>query len=354
MSRTIKVAAAQVGAVHRDADREETLDRLLALLQEAASQKVKLVVFPECTLTTFFPRHLFTSDAELNNYFESSDSLTTAPSTAPLFSLAKTSGIDIVLGYAERTPEEGKGYNTSIYYSASADRIISKYRKVHLPGTVEPFEDPAAINQLEKRYFVPGDLGFKAFRAPGLVPDALKKADAPPEQQGVIAEKESQGKGDPILGMLICNDRRWPEAWRMYSLQGAELVVFGYNTGANMSHLWGSKPMSPEEAEKEALFHSRLVQRANSYMNACFSISAARCGSDDGKYDLIAGSSICNPEGHVVAEAKTKGDELVVADIDLRDCRQGKEKTFDYSRHRRIETYGLIDKQTGVIEPELL
>ena len=112
--------------------------------------------------------------------------------------------------------------------------------------------------------------------------------------------------------------------------------------------------MSPEQAKQEALFHSRLVQQANSYMNACFSISSARCGLDDGKYDLIAGSSIVSPEGHVVAEAQTGEDELVVDEIDLSDCRQGKEKTFDYARHRRIETYGLIDKQTGVIEPELL
>lgn len=121
-----------------------------------------------------------------------------------------------------------------------------------------------------------------------------------------------------------------------------------------MAHLWGSKPMSPEAAQKEALFHSRLVQQANSYQNACFSISAARCGLDDGKYDLIGGSSICSPEGHVVAEAKTTEDELVVAEIDLKDCRQGKEKTFDYGRHRRCEAYGLIAEQTGVVEPELL
>lgn len=56
----------------------------------------------------------------------------------------------------------------------------------------------------------------------------------------------------------------------------------------------------------------------------------------------------------VIAEAKTKEDELVVAEIDLNDCRQGKERTFDYSRHRRVEAYDLITKQTGVVEPELL
>jgi predicted amidohydrolase len=130
--------------------------------------------------------------------------------------------------------------------------------------------------------------------------------------------------------------------------------MFGFNTGGNMAHLWGSKPMSSEQAKAEALFHSKLVQQANSYMNACFSISSARCGLDDRKYDLIGGSAICDPEGHIVAEAKTEEDELVLAEIDLSDCRQGKEKTFDFARHRRIETYGLIDKQTGVIEPELL
>jgi len=61
-------------------------------------------------------------------------------------------------------------------------------------------------------------------------------------------------------------------------------------------------------------------------MNACFSISAAKAGLEDGKYDLIGGSCITDPEGHVVAEAKGKGDEIVFADIDLEDCRQGKEK----------------------------
>jgi predicted amidohydrolase len=345
MARKLKVAAAQVGAVHRSAAKKETVGRLIKLLHDAAKEKVQLVVFPECTLTTFFPRHLFKTQEELDLYFEKGD-ITESPDVKPLFDEAKSHGIDIVLGFGERT-DDGTGYNTSVYYSASEGKVISKYRKVHLPGTVEPFEDPNATNQLEKRYFKPGDLGFPVFRAPGLIPDVVKKSTAKEGEKTV-------GKGDPIFGMLICNDRRWPEAWRMYSLKGAELIMFGFNTGANMSHLWGSKAMLPEKAEAEALFHSRLVQQANSYMNACFSISCARCGIDDGKYDLIGGSAICDPEGHIVAEAKTKEDELVIAEIDLSECRQGKEKTFDFARHRRIETYGLIDKQTGVVEPDLL
>ncbi|CAK3746963.1 related to N-carbamoyl-D-amino acid hydrolase [Lecanosticta acicola] len=346
MSRKISVAAAQVGAINLNASKKETVQRLIKLLHEAAEKKVQLVVFPECTLTTFFPRHFIQSQEDLDHYFEHGEDITQSADVKPLFDEAKAHGVDIVLGYAERTPD-GTGYNTSVYFSASQGKVISKYRKVHLPGRVEPFEDPNATNQLEKRYFKPGDLGFKAFRAPGLVPDAAKKSTA---KEG----ENTAGKGDPIMGMLICNDRRWPEAWRVYTLQGAELLMFGYNTGGHMSHLWGGTSLPPEQAEKKALFHSRLVQQANSYMNACFSISSARCGMDDGKYHLIGGSSIVSPEGHVVAEARTNGDELVVAEIDLSECRRGKERTFDYARHRRIETYSLITQQTGVVEPELL
>ena len=221
MSRKIIVAAAQVGAINIDTPKKEVVQRLSKLLKDAASQKVKLVVFPECTLTTFFPRHLIASQEELDTFFEHGEDVAQSPDVKPLFDEAKALGIDIVLGYAERTPD-GTGYNTSVYYSASEGKVISKYRKVHLPGTVEPFEDPKAINQLEKRYFTPGNLGFKAFRTPGVVPDAAKKGST---------KESTVGQGDPVMGMLICNDRRWPEAWRAYALQGAELILFGFNTG---------------------------------------------------------------------------------------------------------------------------
>ena len=233
-----------------------------------------------------------------------------------------------------------------IYYSGSLGKTLSKYRKVHLPGTVEPFDNPDAINQLEKRYFLPGDLGFQAYRAPNLIDGALKKG---------TTETNTKGKGDPILGMLICNDRRWAEAWRCYGLQGAELVLCGYNTAAWAPDLWGmSLTTTMGEAYDQAVFHHRLVMQSNSYTNSCWSISAARCGLDDGKYDLINGSGILDPQGKIVAESKTKGDEVVVAEIDLDECYAGKAKTFDFDRHRRVEHYRILTEQTGVVEPPLL
>ena len=317
MPRKLKVAAAQIGAVHLKSERASTCDRMLNLLQEAASQGAQIVLFPETAFTTFFPRHLFTDQKELDKFFEHGDDITNSPNTKVLFDEAKKLGVDISVGFGERTLN-GTGYNTCVYYHARSGEITSKYRKVHLPGTVDPFENEDAINQLEKRYFKPGDLGFKAFRVPDLLEGTLKAG---------IVETKILSKGDPILGMMICNDRRWPEAWRCYGLQGVELILCGYNTAGWAPDLWGTKrPITKEQAEQEALFHHRLVMQSNSYMNSCFSVSAARCGMDDGKYDLIGGSAIVSPEGHILAEAKSKEDEVIIAEIDLEDCRQGKEK----------------------------
>ena len=319
MPRTLKVAAAQVGAVHRGSERSSTLQRLVKLLQEAASKDAQLVLFPETTFTTFFPRYLFRDDKELERFFEHGEDITQSENAKPLFEEAHRLQVDISVGFGERLAD-GTGYNTCVYYSAKRREVLSRYRKVHLPGTKEPFPSPDAINQLEKRYFEPGNLGFKAFRVPDLLPDALK-------MDGTEKEANAMGKGDPILGMMICNDRRWPEAWRCYGLQGVELVLCGFNTTGFAPDLWGAnKPMTMGEAEEEAIFHHRLVMQSNSYMNSCFSISAARCGLDDGKYDLIGASGIVDPQGHILAEAKTKEDEVVFAEIDLDDCRQGKEK----------------------------
>ncbi|KAH8655843.1 N-carbamoyl-D-amino acid hydrolase [Xylariales sp. PMI_506] len=351
MSRTLKIAAAQVGAVHRWSKREETLQRLIALLEEAASKGAQLVVYPETTLTTFFPRYLFTDDAELESYYESGDDITSNPSVAPLFAKARELMVDISVGYAEKT-SDGSQFNTCIYYSGRLGAVVSKYRKSHLPGTADPFPEPDAVQQLEKRYFREGDTGFKAFRVSGLVPDALKKSSVKDQDPSTV-----EGKGDAIMGMLICNDRRWPEAWRVYGLQGVELIMCGYNSPGWAPQLWGfagKRPLTPERARQDSEFSHKLVMQANSYMNSCFSISAARAGLDDDKFHLIGGSCIVDPYGYVVASAQTEGDEVVFAEIDLDQCRPGKETTFNFGKHRRTDLYDLIVQQKGVVEPDLL
>lgn len=349
MTRKIIVAAAQLGAIHIDTPREDVISRMIALLVEAASKHTKIIVYPEIALTTFFPRFLFNDPTELDKFFEHGDDLTKSPHLAPLLSKASELKVDVHVGFAERAPD-GVGFNSAIYYSGTRNKIISKFRKIHLPGTAEPFPNPEAINQLEKRYFSPGNLGFKAFRVPGLLPETLKV-----ETAGGPPSRELEGKGDPILGIFICNDRRWPESWRVLALQGVELVLCGYNSPGFAPDLWGArKPIAPEEAEKESIYHHQLVMKANSYMNSCFSVCSARAGLDDGKYLLIGASCIVDSKGHIVAVAKGKDDELVVAEIDLEEARQNKENIFDFHRHRRPEAYDIICSQTGVLEPAWL
>lgn len=356
--RLLTVAAAQMGPNQLADPREKILGRILKLLTDAASHGARLVVFPELALTTFFPRHQIDDPAKKAEFFEPEShdnphAIVESPRVKPLFEKAKELGTDVYVGYAERwTGESGKvtDYNTTIYYSASAGKVIAKYRKVHLPGTKEPIEDKTGRGveqQLEKRYFTPGDLGFQAFRAPDLVSGAIKASSTATTAEPVA--KETEGKGDPIVGMLICNDRRWSEAWRCYGLQGAELILEGYNTTAYAPQYDGT----PEEQEAEALFHHNISCQGGSYTNACFSVNTAKCGVEDGG-GLIAGTVIYDPNGHVVAQSKTKGDELVVATIDLALCRKGKERVFAFEKHRRVEHYGRLVGQVGVEEPQLL
>lgn len=219
MPRPLRVAAIQVGRVDRCASREDIIPRLIKLLEEAAAKGVKLAVFPETTFTTFFPRTYYSSpdDQELAACFDVEEDspkgivgCRNSSAVQRFFAKAAELDIDVVVGYAEQTPA-GQRYNTATYVSSESGLPIGKYRKIHLPGTVEPFsKDPIATNQLEKRYFLPGNLGFNAFRAPSL-------------------RKASGGSSkSPIIGMLICNDRRWAEGWRVYGLQGVEIMCIGY------------------------------------------------------------------------------------------------------------------------------
>jgi N-carbamoyl-D-amino-acid hydrolase len=313
LARILRAAAAQMGPTQKADSREQTLGRMLKLLEEAAERGASLVVFPELAFTTFFPRW-FMEGETLDGYFERG---MPNPAVQPLFDRARELGVGFYVGYAELTPQ-GQRFNGSILVARDGE-ILGRYRKVHLPGSVEP-RAGAAYQQLEKRYFGYGDLGFPAFRAPDL--------------------------HHAIIGMMICNDRRWPEAWRVLGLQGVELVCVGYNSAA-----YDPNGGVTEDAALRT-FHSTLVTQANAYMNATWAIAVAKAGNEDGS-GLIGGSCIVDPNGVIVAQAQTLADEVIVADLDLDLCRQGKDKMFNFAAHRRPEQYADITARAGVIEPPL-
>ncbi|CAK7270028.1 hypothetical protein SEPCBS119000_003876 [Sporothrix epigloea] len=335
MARTITVAAAQLGPNKSvpnpggSAPRDDAMKRMLTLLEDAAAKGAELVVYPELALTTFFPRAMLTDPAEIAALFEpespSGPSIVESPHLKPLLERATALGVDVSIGYAERwTDAEGKttDYNTAIYYEAASRSVLAKYRKVHLPGRTYLLPEGSA-QQLEKYYFTPGDLGFQAFRVPS--------------------------RHQAICGMLICNDRRWPEAWRCLGLQGVELVLCGFNT----SDYKPQDPGSVAEQTEMAYLHHYISCQGGSYTNACFGVHVAKAGAeaDGAGGTLMGGTVIYDPFGRKVGEATTLEDELLVATLDLDMCKRQKSTIFNFAAHRRLEHYGRIVDQVGVEEP---
>ena len=296
--RVLYVAAAQLGPIARDEPRQLVVARMTALLEEARARKVDLVVFPELALTTFFPRWYFEDEAELNPFYE-----TQMPNAAvqPLFDAAKAARIGFYLGYAELTPN-GERFNTSILVDKEGN-IAGKYRKVHLPGHAE-HEPYRAFQHLEKRYFKPGDLGFPVFDTMG-------------------------GK----MGMCICNDRRWPETYRVMGLKGAELIMLGYNTPLH-------NPPMPQHDHLQA-FHNHLSMQAGAYQNGAYVVGVAKAGREE-DCDLLGHSCIIAPTGEIIAQALTVEDELITATVDLDRCQEIKGEIFNFARHRQPQHYGII------------
>jgi predicted amidohydrolase len=307
--REIVIGAAQMGAIQRADSRAAVVARMIVLLDQAKAAGCTLVVFPELALTTFFPRWYMEDQAEVDTWFERE---MPGPETQPLFDRAREHGIAISFGYGELMPD-GHHFNTSIL-TDRAGNIVGKYRKVHLPGHSE-FDPDRTHQHLEKRYFEPGDLGFPVWR-----------------------------NMDAWMGMMICNDRRWPEAYREMGLQGVELVLLGYNTPSFNSQ-------QPDEGPSTRLFHSELSMQAGAYQNSTWVVGVAKGGVEDGN-PLIGGSAIVDPNGFVVARAETEDDELLVHACDMDACNFGKSTIFDFKRHRRIEHYRRITSQTGVIHPD--
>jgi len=311
MERHLRVAAAQMGPIHLADDRDRVVKRLVAMLQEAHAGGAKLVVFTELALTTFFPRYWYDDLADSDRFFESS-----MPNEAvqPLFDEAARLGVGFHLGYAELTEVDGveRRFNTAILVGPDA-KIIGKYRKIHLPGHAD-HRPNVPFQHLEKKYFEVGDLGFPVWRC-----------------------------FDSVLGMCICNDRRWPETFRVMGLQGADMVVLGYNTPTtNIYH---------DEPVHLRMFHHRISLQSAAYQNGMWIVATAKAGAEDG-FGLYGGSCIVAPTGEIVAQAVSEDDEVIIHNCDMGLGDHIRDTVFNFAKHRRTEHYGLIVERTGAKKPE--
>src|SRR5439155_18205130 len=283
MTRTVTVAAAQMGPNNESASREEIVERMLALLEQAKQQGVELIAYPEMALTTYFPKKV---RKDFDHFFE-----TEVPPKAlePLLRRAKEAKIAVHAGFCEKA--EGKYFNTALL-TDTAGKLCGTFRKIHLPGTKEP---DGFAQVYEPYYFAHGDTGYKIFDACGAK-----------------------------IGIAICQDRRYPESYRALALQGAEIILIGYNT-----------PISAL-----ALDLNELCMRAGAYANACFVVGIAKAGIEDG-LELIGGSSVIDPQGQIVAKASTNGGELVTARVDL-DRMTPVRKRWNFLGRRQPQHYDIL------------
>lgn len=305
MARNITIGAAQLGPIQKSHSREEVVVRLIALLRQAHGAGCDLVVFPELALTTFFPRWFVDDITEADHWYE-----TEMPSavTQPLFDEAKKLGIGFCLGYAELI-SDGHRFNTQVLVEKDGT-IVAKYRKVHIPGH-EHHEPDRPFQHAERYYFEPSNEGFGVWSAFGA-----------------------------RVGMMICNDRRWPETYRVMGLQGVELILCGYNTPIHYVP-------DPSQDILQG-FHNALVMQSGAYQNGTWVVGVAKGGVEEG-VDSLGQSMIVAPSGQIVAQALTTDDELIVAHCDMDWNKRYTGTLFDFDRYRRPEVYGRITSQRGVV-----
>lgn len=302
MPRLLTIAAAQMGPVQRDTSRDEVVERLIVMLQEASELGAEIVAFPELALTTFFPRwHMPFEEAD--HFYEHE-----MPNrhTKPLWDEARRLGIGFALGYA-RLGDDGRRHN--VYHLVDREgETVNVFEKVHIPGHAE-HEPWRQFQHAERHYFEPGE-DFPVSDAFG-----------------------------GVVGMALCNDRRWSETYRVMGLQGVELILIGYNTPLAYAPDPTQNPLQS--------FHNHLVMQAGAYQNGTYVVGVAKGGFEEG-VESLAQSVIIAPSGQIIAQAITTGDEVIVARVDLDHTRFYKTTLFDFERYRVPAAYRRITEQRGV------
>ncbi|MEO5723503.1 MAG: N-carbamoyl-D-amino-acid hydrolase [Ilumatobacteraceae bacterium] len=316
MSRTLTVAAAQLGPIQREHTREQVVGRLIDLLHEAHQRGAELVVYPELALTTFFPRWFVDDISTADHWYETS---MPNAATKPLFDEAKRLGVGFSLGYALlENPAGGPSTGAQVHrwnVQTLVERdgsIVATYKKSHIPGH-ETNEPDRPFQHAERYYFEPSPDGFGVWPAFG-----------------------------GLIGMMICNDRRWPESYRVMGLQGVEMILCGYNTPIHYVP-------DPSQDILQG-FHNALVMQSGAYQNGTWVVGVAKAGVEEG-VDSLGQTIIVAPSGQIVAQTLSTDDEVIVARCDLDWCKRYTETVFDFDHYRRPELYTRITAQRGVQRP---
>ena len=263
-------------------------------IRSAAGQGAQLIVCQELHTSPYFCQR---EDVARHDLAEPIP----GPSTHHFGSLAKELGVVLVISLFERRAA-GLAHNTAVVLERDGT-IAGTYRKMHIP------EDPGFC---EKFYFAPGDQGFEPIQT-------------------------SLGR----LGVLVCWDQWYPEAARLMTLAGAELLLYPTAIG------WSPDDDGAEQARQRDAWIT--VQRGHAIANGLPLLAVNRCGEerDPGAPHGIRfwGSSFgCGPQGEILAMASTDEEELLLVDLDL-ERSESVRRWWPFLRDRRIEAYGDLLKR---------
>ena len=283
----IKIGLIQMSCT---ADKAYNLSKAMEGIRNAHQKGARIICLQELFTSLYF------CDEENYDHFSLAEPIP-GPSTDALGPLAKELGIVIIASLFEKRAQ-GLYHNTTAVIDADGS-YMGKYRKMHIP------DDP---NYYEKFYFTPGDLGYKVFKT--------KFA---------------------TVGILICWDQWYPEAARITSLMGAEILFYPTAIG------WAT---SQDEATNEEQYNAwQTIQRSHAVANGVHVVSVNRVGFEqDGRMKFWGGSFVCNPFGRVLQKASHDAEEIMVVEIDTAKTDQYRTH-WPFLRDRRIDSYEPITRR---------
>jgi N-carbamoylputrescine amidase len=287
---TVRVGLVQMScSPHKPSNLEKAMQKI----REAAGQGAQIVCLQELFASLYF------CDVEDYDNFKLAEPIP-GPSTEALGKLAGELGVVIIASLFEKRAQ-GLYHNTTAVLDADGT-YLGKYRKMHIP------DDPSYY---EKFYFTPGDLGYRIFKT--------KFAN---------------------IGVLICWDQWYPEAARLTTLKGAEILFYPTAIGWHPS----------EKATYGYAQHSawETMQRSHAIANGCFVVAVNRVGHEapvggDG-IEFWGQSFIVAPSGEILAKASVDREEIIYADVEWKRVNEHRTH-WPFLRDRRIDAYSGLEKR---------
>ena len=280
---------------HNTADAADNMKRLADKTAELARLGAQLIVLQELHNSLYFCQ---TEDV---NNFDMAEPIP-GPSTEFFGKLAKEHGVVIVTSLFERRAP-GLYHNTAVVIEKDGT-IAGRYRKMHIP------DDPAYY---EKFYFTPGDLGFRPIDT-------------------------SVGR----LGILVCWDQWYPEAARLMSLQGADMLKYPTAIG------FESSDTEDEQLRQREAWTT--VQRGHAVANGIHVVAVNRVGHEPDPSGQTKGiqfwgsSFVAGPQGEMLYRASDTEEEHKIITLDIGHGEQVR-RWWPFLRDRRIDEYGDITKR---------